>query len=100
MPVSTYAHDTSAEAFCLVERTGGEVSWPHDSPEVAFQVWAKTDLAAEQAAYLLAIGAVTAPPADPHCNSVGTPTMYSYGREEGGWYVWQATIPFEFNMIQ
>ena len=100
-PAYTYVPDGPPDLFAVVTRTGGEVAYPHDSPEFAVQAWARTDADAETAAYLVAIAATNpaSQPADRHCNAVGTPTMYSYGREDGGWYVWQVTVPLEFNLL-
>lgn len=98
-PVMTYPDPPDgASIFGVVTRTGGDVDWPHDWPSFAIQVWAESDAEAEQGAYLLAIGAKTRPPADAGILEVMTPSMYSYGREDGGWYVWQTTIPLAVNL--
>lgn len=95
----TYLPADPPDELCVVERVGGELDYPHDSPEFAFQVWAKAEKAAKDGACLVAVAAKTAPPADGHVNSVGVPTVYSYGREDGGWFVWQATVPMEVNLL-
>lgn len=101
VPVSTYSDTEKAtgDEFALVQRTGGDCDYPHDYPEFAIQIWAKSDAAAEQAAYLLAIGSKTVPPTDRHIDAIGVPTMYSFDRQEGGWFVWQVTIPFVVNLL-
>lgn len=91
--------DVEGGVVCVVERTGGEVAYPHDAPEMSFQVWAKTEAEAEAGAMMVAIAASTMPPEDYHVNAVGTPTVFSYGREDGGWFVWQATVPFSVRLI-
>lgn len=85
-------------AFCVVERTGGELAWPHDSPEISFRLWADSELEAEELANMLAIATVTMPMDDPHVNAMGTPEVLSYGREEGGWFVWQVTVPLDVRL--
>lgn len=96
----TYMPDDAHEqVVCVVERTGGDVAYPHDAPEISFQIWAKAEADAEAGAMMVAIAASTKPPEDPHVNAVGAPTVFSYGREEGGWFVWQATVPFSVRLI-
>ena len=85
-------------AFCVVERTGGELAWPHDSPEISFQLWADSESDAEELANMLAIATVTMPMDDPHVNAMGTPEVLSYGREEGGWFVWQVTVSLDVRL--
>lgn len=85
-------------AFCVVERTGGELAWPHDSPEISFQLWADSEDEAEELANMLAIATVTMPMDDPHVNAMGTPEVLSYGREEGGWFVWQVTVSLDVRL--
>lgn len=99
--VGTYAPDDSDEmdSFCIVERTGGEIDYPHDSPDITFQIWAKTGLGAETQANMLAISAKMRPMDDPHVNGMGVPEMMTYGREEGGWFVWQVSIPLNVNLL-
>lgn len=87
-----------AEPFAVVTRTGGAVEYPHDSPAFAVQLWAASEDQAELLANLLAIACRTKPPADSHINAVETPTVLSYGRMEGGWFVWQVDIGLEVNM--
>lgn len=100
-PVSTYVRDDAQDndVFITVERTGGIVDYPHDSPEITFRVWATSDATAEENAYLLAIAAKTMPPSDAYVNAVGAPTMYSYGREDDGdYYMWDVSIPFNIRL--
>ena len=101
VPVRTYPTPDSGDVlFCVIERTGGDVDYPHDWPEVSLQAWARTDEAAETAAYLLAIAARNENgPNDTHVLDVGVPSMYSYGREDGGWYIWQVTMKLACNLI-
>lgn len=47
---------------------------------------------------MLAIATVTMPMDDPHVNAMGTPEVLSYGREEGGWFVWQVTVPLDVRL--
>lgn len=82
----------ASTSFCVVERTGGELDYPHDAPEIAFQVWAKTEDRAETLANMLAIATKTMPIDDMHVNGMETPTLVTYGREAGGWFVWQVSV--------
>lgn len=90
--------DYAGEAICLVDRTGGELDYPHDSPEISFSVWARSEAEAESGANALAIACKTMPPGDWHVNAVGVPRVFSYGREDGGWFVWQTTVPFQVRL--
>ncbi|NPD32254.1 hypothetical protein HLV35_03100 [Eggerthellaceae bacterium zg-997] len=85
--------------FCVVERVGGPLAYPHDEPEIAFQVWARREARAEQLACMLAVAARTMPISDAHVNGMGVPSVCSYGREEGGWFVWQTTVPLKVNLL-
>lgn len=88
----------AAEPFAVITRTGGAVDYPHDSPQFAVQLWAASEERAELLANLLAIACRTMPPDDSHVNSLATPTVLSYGRMDGGWFVWQVDIGLEVNM--
>lgn len=87
------------EAFCVVERTGGPLDYPHDSPDMTFQLWARDEATAEENANVLAIAAKKRPMGDPHVNAMGVPEMMSYGRMEGGWFVWQVSVPLNVNLL-
>ena len=99
VPVSTYPASGAGPTFALVSRTGGRVDYPHDSPEISVQVWSKSDSEAEEGAMAIGIAAKTLPPDDPHVNSVGAPNVYRYGAQDGGWFVWEADVPLETNII-
>lgn len=94
VPVGTYPPAEPTGDFGVIQRIGGEVDYPHDSPEFALQIWADSEPDAEEAAIALArmlgtlldIGRV---------NRVGTPSLVSLGRDENGKYVWQ--LEFEVN---
>ena len=88
-----------SEPFCVVERTGGPLDWSHDSPEIAFQPWSRSEAEAEAMAASLAIAVRTRPMDDPHVNAAGVPDVLSYGREEGGWFVWQTSVRLEVNLL-
>ena len=36
---------------------------------------------------------------DRHVNDVGVPSVLRYGREDGGWYVWQVDVTLEVNLL-
>lgn len=98
---ATYVPDFEElpELFCRIERTGGQIDYPHDAPDFTASIYATTDEAAESAAYTLAIAAKLQPPKDTHINSVGVPSMYSYGRDESGkYYIWAVTIPLNIDL--
>lgn len=85
--------------FCVVNRTGGELNYPHDSPSFAFQLWCRTDAEAEEEANILAIAAKLKPMKDIHVNAVGVPDVLSYGYAEDGWFIWQVNIDLEVNLL-
>ncbi len=85
--------------FCIVERTGGELDYPHDSPSFAVQIWSQSESDAEQDANILAIATKTVPMNDYHINAVGIPDVLSYGLMEGGWFVWQVNLDLEVNLL-
>lgn len=87
------------DAICIVDRTGGDLDYPHDAPEIAFQVWARNEADAESGATCIAIACKTRPPDDPHVNHVRTPRVFSYGREERGWFVWQCSVAFDVTLL-
>lgn len=99
VPADATAAYPDAEPFCVVTRTGGTLDYPHDSPKFAVQVWAADESAAETYAAMLAIACRTMPPKDPHINSVAAPAVLSYGREDGGWFVWETDIDLEINLL-
>lgn len=82
---------TGKQSLCLVDRTGGTLNFPHDFPEITFQVWTKSEAESEELANVLAIACKTAPPTDPHINSIQPPTLSSYGNQ-GAWFVWQVSV--------
>lgn len=85
--------------FCIVERTGGELDYPHDSPEMTFEMWARSSERAEQMANVAAIACKTMPPEDPHVNAVGVPRVYSYGLQDGGWHVWDVAVDWQVTLL-
>lgn len=87
------------DTFAVVERTGGALDYPHDSPEISVQVWSRSDEKAETMANMLAIACKTKPIDDDHVNAIGVPTLFSYGAEAGGWLVWQVNISLEVNLL-
>lgn len=91
--------DADEKTFVVVERTGGELDYPHDNPEISFQVWSRSEADAEAYANMLAIASRTKRMADRHVNAMGVPSVLSYGREDGGWFVWQVTQPLSVNLL-
>lgn len=100
LPRDASGNVTSGDrTLVVVERTGGELAYPHDSPDISLQVWSRSEAEAESGANMLAIAARTMPMADRHVNSMGTPSVLSYGREPGGWFVWQVDQPLSVNLL-
>ncbi|MBS6418870.1 MAG: hypothetical protein KH372_08645 [Olsenella uli] len=85
--------------FLVVTRTGGELDYPHDAPRLAVQTWARSEADAEALANQVAIALRTMPPTDAHVNHVGVPSVLSYGRQDGGWYVWQVDVGLGVNLL-
>lgn len=84
--------------FVIVERAGGPLDYPHDSPDITFQIWAKSEAVAESEANVIAIALKTQPMDDPRVNAVGVPDVMTYGKQEGGWFVWQVGVRLEVNI--
>ena len=101
VPVGTYAPEESEKltAFAITERTGGSLDYPHDNPDITFQIWAKEEARAEQLANLLAIAAKTMPIDDSHVNTMDVPEMMSYGKAEGDWFIWQVSVGLNVNLL-
>lgn len=95
----TYVPKNTPNAFALVDRTGGEMDYPHDRPEFSVSIWAKRADVCEELAHKLAIGLKTKPPEDIHINSHSTPVVFSYGRDESGFFVWQITFGLVTNIL-
>lgn len=95
IPVATHAPKNTPDVFALVDRTGGEMDYPHDRPEYSVSIWARSEDKCEELAHVLAIGLKTKPPDDDHINAHGVPAVFSYGQEEGGFFIWQVT----FNLV-
>lgn len=85
--------------FCIVERTGGELDYPHDMPSFSFQIWSQSEADAEADANILAIATKTKPMDDYHINACGTPSVLSYGLMDGGWFVWQVNLDLNVNLL-
>nr|DAF81964.1 MAG TPA: hypothetical protein [Caudoviricetes sp.] len=98
-PKDAAAAVPGAAPFAVVTRTGGTLSYPHDSPAFAVQIWAADEATAEADAAMLAIACRTKPPTDSHINAVLDPSVLSYGRQDGGWFVWQTDINLEVNLL-
>lgn len=103
VPCGTYlpegAKSTAGGSYCVVSRDGGELDYPHDAPDVSIQVWSPTEAGAESLANVVAIACKTMPINDRHVNNVGVPSVLRYGREDGGWYVWQVDVTLEVNLL-
>jgi len=86
--------------FAVVQRVGGDASYPHDSPRFSVQVWTDSDENGEQVALALAAVLHTLAEADSHINAVeDNPTITQLGRDENGHYVWQLTFTAHCNIM-
>lgn len=97
--VVTYVPKDTPDVFALVDRTGGVLDYPHDRPEFSVSIWARREDVCEELAHKLAIALKTRPPEDEHINSHSVPSVFSYGREEGGFFVWQVTFGLVTNIL-
>lgn len=93
--VGTYPPANPTDDFGVVQRVGGEVDYPHDSPMFAIQIWADSEPDAEECAIALSRAIPTLMEAEARINRVGLPTLISLGRDEDGKFVWQ--LEFEIN---
>lgn len=85
--------------YVIVERVGGTVSYPHDSPRFAVQVWTDSDENGEQA--ILALSAVLhrLVEHDARINSVEQDVEVAHiGRDENGHFVWQLIFTMHCNI--
>ena len=98
VPCSTKVPRDTPDIFTLLDRTGGTMDYPHDSPEYTVSIWAKSKDACEQLAHELAIALKLTPPADRHINHVDVPNVFSYGVQDGGYTTWQVTFQMQVNI--
>ena len=96
----TYPPADMPTDFAVVQRVGGECSYPHDSPRFSVQVWTDTEAGAEQAALALAAVLPNIVQAHERINAVGTPSVTSIGHFESGHFVWQLTFELHVNIIE
>ena len=94
----TYPPADSPTDFAVVQRVGGDCAYPHDSPRFAVQVWTDTEAGAEQATLALAAVLPGIVDSDPRINAVGTPSVTSIGRDEGGHFIWQLVFELQCNI--
>ena len=98
LPCSTEVQKNTPDEFLLVDRTGGEMDYPHDSPEYTISIWTRSSARSEQIAHELAIALKVAPPTDRNINAVFPPNVFSYGKQEGDFVVWQVTFSMSVNI--
>lgn len=100
VPVFTYPPEKTPDVFCTVDRTAGQLDYPHDNPEFTVSIWSKREDKAEELANVLAIAVKIKPPTDDyHINTVGVPNMYSYSKVDGGYFVWQVSFFLSVNLL-
>ena len=87
--------------FAIVQRVGGETSYPHDSPRIAVQVWTDSDANGEQVALALARILPALKERSARINAIeGGTTVTQLGRDEGGHFVWQVVFTMHCNIRQ
>jgi hypothetical protein len=85
--------------FAVVQRVGGDTSYPHDSPRIAIQVWTDSDANGEQVALALARVLPTLADRTPRINAIEREsTITQLGRDESGHYVWQLVFTMHCNI--
>ena len=99
VPVGTYPPANPSGDFGVIQRVGGDVDYPHDSPVFALQIWADSDPAAEESAVALSRVLSSLKVAEPRINSIGIPSLVSLGRDEDGKYVWQLNFQVNCNIL-
>ena len=98
VPCSTRVPRDTPNTFAQIDRTGGTMDYPHDSPEYTVSIWAKSEAECEQLAHELAIALKLTPPTDKHINQVDVPNVFSYGVQDGGYTTWQVTFQMQINI--
>lgn len=101
LPCHTYVQENHEPAFCIIERTGGTVDYPHDEPEFTVQIWAETDDEAEAQIMNLATAVKTVPPTDDyHINAVTqAPNVFHFGHDENGMDIWGLSFTMHVNLL-
>lgn len=98
IPVSTHTQKNTPDMYALVDRTGGVMDYPHDAPEYSVSIYTKSEAKSEELAHVLAIGLKTKPMQDPHINKCYPPNVFSYGRDEAGYFIWQVSFSIVCNI--
>ena len=87
--------------YAIVNRVGGAVRYPHDSPRFSVQVWTDSDANAEQVALALAAVLPGLAAESQRINAVDPDaTVTQLGRDENGHFVWQVTFTIHCNIRQ
>ena len=73
LPCSKEVQKNTQDEFLLVDRSGGEMDYPHDSPEYTISIWTMSSARTEHVALDLAIALKVTPPTDRKINAVFTP---------------------------
>lgn len=97
--VGTYPPKDMPSDFAVVQRVGGTMSYPHDAPRYAVQLWTDSDEGGEQVIMALARVLPTLAAAHERINAVDrNPEVTQLGRLETGHYVWQLTFQLDVNI--
>lgn len=100
---SLFVPENAAEldSFCVCERTGGVVDYPHDTPEFTVSVWAKDAAKAEAQIMNLAAAIKLDSPVDGEniIALVGLPNVVHLGLDEIGHDIWSMSFSLKVNLI-
>lgn len=97
--VGTYPPKDMPADFAVVQRVGGEMSYPHDAPRYAIQLWTDTDSGGEQAIMALARVLPTLADESERINAIdSSPDITQMGHTETGHFVWQLTFQIYANI--
>lgn len=87
--------------YAVVQRVGGDTSYPHDNPRIAIQVWTDSDADGEQVALALARILPSLKERNVRINSIDRDsTITQLGRDKNGHYVWQVVFSMHCNIRQ
>lgn len=92
LPCSTRVPAKRPSEFVTVERTGGAVSWGKDSPNLAVQAWADTDLRAATLAKECAVACLRMRETVPQVCKVEVGSIYDFADPDGGMCRYQVDV--------
>jgi len=97
--VGTYPPKDLPTDFAIVQRVGGTMSYPHDNPRYAVQLWTDSDEGGEQVIMALARLLPNLAAAHGRINAVDMdPEVTQLGRFDTGHFVWQLSFQLNVNI--